>query len=340
MKSKAKIIVILLIIIGVLTAIACLAKYVIFKDYFTALEAKPSITLKGDNPLEMQAGKEYEEPGYSAEVLGKDFTKNVKVDSSAVNIKELGTYTVSYSVSNEKGMNTITETRVVKVIDTTAPVIKLTDVAEMKKFVGDPYKEPGAKATDNLDGDLTKQIKISGSKVDTSKAGTYEVKYTVTDSNGNKAEAVRKIIVTDVVTNPVYLTFDDGPSRNNTPVILDALKKYNAHATFFLIGQNIPGNEDLVKRIVDEGHTVAVHTDTHDYAAIYKSAEAFWADNEKCRARIKKVTGKEVDLMRFPGGASNTISANYCKGIMSTLVSQTKAHKYEYFDYRRNFRVR
>ncbi|WP_315671518.1 polysaccharide deacetylase family protein [Clostridium sp. 19966] len=61
-----------------------------------------------------------------------------------------------------------------------------------------------------------------------------------------------------------YLTFDDGPSGNVTPKMLDTLKKYGIKATFFLIGKNTVGNEAVVKRIKAEGHVIGNHSYSHD----------------------------------------------------------------------------
>ena len=130
----------------------------------------------------------------------------------------------------------------------------------------------------------------------------------------------------------VYLTFDDGPSPN-TAKILDLLGQYDCRAAFFVVGQNIPGNEALLERMVRERHSVGVHCYSHDYAHLYRSEEAFWADNRKARECIKQITGVQPVLLRFPGGASNTVSARYCSGIMSALTARCQAPGYTYFDW-------
>lgn len=103
----------------------------------------------------------------------------------------------------------------------------------------------------------------------------------------------------------VYLTFDDGPSLNNTPKILDILKKYNIKATFFLIGQSAEQNKDLVKKEISEGHVVANHTYTHDMHYVYSSPEALINDLNKCNDVIKSIAGDKYNLklIRFPGGS-------------------------------------
>ncbi|MBR0413621.1 MAG: polysaccharide deacetylase family protein [Clostridia bacterium] len=332
MKKSAKPIVVILIIIAVLAAAFLLVwqfdVFGLFKDYKTV----PEITLKGKTDIVLEGGTPFEEPGYSGKIGDLDATDKVEVDYKTVDTTKVGTYELNYTLSNLKGKRTVTETRTIKVVDTTAPVITLKGDATVKVQIGSEYKDAGATAADKVDGDLTKTIKVDN-KVDVNKKGKYTVTYTLKDAAGNEAKATRNVIVSkQTAGSVVYLTFDDGPSFN-TIKILDLLKQYDCHATFFIVGQNIPGNEDILKRMVKEGHTLAVHTYTHDYAAIYTSPEAFWKDNQKTRDLIKEVTGVEAKCMRFPGGASNTISANYCSGIMSTLTGQCKDHGYEYYDW-------
>lgn len=331
MKKSVKIIIgILVAVCFALSAVLLLWRYDvlgIFKDY----KAVPVITLAGAEKIVTEGGKPYEDPGFKAEIGGVDATDRVTVEGSVDNTKT-GDYVITYSLTNLKGRNPVSVKRVVTVVDSTPPVITLKGEKTVSLLVGSEYNDAGATAADMVDGDLSKNIKVE-SNVNTAEKGKYSVTYSVSDKSGNSAVAKREVVVKKLGNgNVIYLTFDDGPSKN-TAKILDLLKKYNAHATFFVVGTNIIGNEALLKRMVDEGHTVAVHSYTHDYASVYKSPEAFWADNEKTRELIKKVTGKNPEIMRFIGGSSNTVSANYRKGIMSVLTKQTKAHGYEYFDW-------
>ncbi len=114
----------------------------------------------------------------------------------------------------------------------------------------------------------------------------------------------------------VYLTFDDGPS-SNTDAILDILKEYNVKATFFVIRKDGRENEELYRRIVDEGHTLGMHSSDHVYSSLYASKEAFTEDTENLRNFLYMVTGVEAYVYRFPGGSSNKVSAipmeEFCK---------------------------
>lgn len=126
-----------------------------------------------------------------------------------------------------------------------------------------------------------------------------------------------------------YLTFDDGPSAN-TLKILEILKKYNAKATFFVIGDS---KLDYAKNIVDEGHTIALHTNTHDYAKVYSGVDAYFSDLQAISDKVYDKTGVRSKIIRFPGGSSNTISKKYCTGIMTELTKQVEERGYKYFDW-------
>lgn len=128
----------------------------------------------------------------------------------------------------------------------------------------------------------------------------------------------------------VYLTFDDGPSQH-TARLLNILDRYDTKATFFVVHSN----GLYVDKISDEakaGHTVAVHSYTHDFYNIYSSSNAFWSDFNRMQNEIFQKTGQRTNLFRFAGGSSNTIS-RFNPGIMTRLVSEARAKGYFYFDW-------
>ncbi|MFL0196731.1 polysaccharide deacetylase family protein [Clostridium sp. WILCCON 0269] len=108
-----------------------------------------------------------------------------------------------------------------------------------------------------------------------------------------------------------YLTFDDGPSPNNTPQVLKILKENDIKATFFLIGKNAGANKDLVKQEVKEGHVVANHTYSHKLG-YREDPSAFVDDVNRCDLILKAILGRDYNLklLRFPGGSFNTASLN------------------------------
>ncbi len=100
----------------------------------------------------------------------------------------------------------------------------------------------------------------------------------------------------------IYLTFDDGPSTRVTNKILDILKEENVKATFFIVSDRARTRTETLMRIAEEGHTLGVHSATHDYKSIYASDEALMKDVDECAAFIRKTTGVTPAVYRFPGG--------------------------------------
>lgn len=105
----------------------------------------------------------------------------------------------------------------------------------------------------------------------------------------------------------IYLTFDDGPS-SNTDEILDILKAYDVKATFFVVGKTDEASRKAYRRIVEEGHTLGMHSYSHSYADIYASEEDFQTDMKKLQEYLYELTGVWSRFYRFPGGSSNTVS--------------------------------
>lgn len=127
----------------------------------------------------------------------------------------------------------------------------------------------------------------------------------------------------------VYLTFDDGPC-SLTPEILDILDEYNVKATFFVVNGKY---NYLMKEIVDRGHKIGLHCYKHNYKTIYSSDEAYFNDLQKISDVVEKETGVKADIIRFPGGGSNTISKKYSEGIMTRLTESVVEKGYSYFDW-------
>lgn len=100
----------------------------------------------------------------------------------------------------------------------------------------------------------------------------------------------------------IYLTFDDGPSTVVTNRVLDILAEENVKATFFIVGAQIDGREETLRRAVAEGHTLGVHSETHRYPLIYASDRALLDDIRSCAEHIRAVTGVTPRVYRFPGG--------------------------------------
>lgn len=135
--------------------------------------------------------------------------------------------------------------------------------------------------------------------------------------------------LTNIKGKVVYLTFDDGPSIY-TNDILNTLDKYNVKATFFVTcSGDING---LAKKILDKGHTLALHTCTHKYSNIYSSEDAYFNDLNEISMRVENTTGYKSKYIRFPGGSSNTVS-RFNRGIMTRLTKKVQENGYKYYDW-------
>lgn len=119
-------------------------------------------------------------------------------------------------------------------------------------------------------------------------------------------ENVKKVYYSTPENKRVFLTFDDGPSSNITPLILDLLKENNIKATFFTLGNRVVQNPEIVKREYKEGHYIANHGYTHVYSSIYASADALFDEYNRTEDAIRnaiEVPEYSSHLFRFPGGS-------------------------------------
>ncbi len=132
-------------------------------------------------------------------------TGSIVIDASGVNTSVVGSYVVTYNVTDSSGNAAIEVTRTVGVVDTTVPVITLVGANPQTIEVGSAYVELGATATDNYDGDLTGSIVIDASAVNTSVVGSYTVVYSVVDANGNPATIFRTVDVVDTTVPVITL---------------------------------------------------------------------------------------------------------------------------------------
>ena len=169
----------------------------------------PIISLLGNNPLTIEVGSVYSDAGATAtDDVDGDISGNIVVVNN-VNSNILGTYTVTYNVSDSSGNHAPEAIRTVNVVDTTAPVIVLLGDNPASVEVGYEYNDAGATANDNYDGDISSDI-IAVSNVDYHTAGTYSVTYNVTDSSDNSAEQVSRTVVVGPDLTPPVITLNGG----------------------------------------------------------------------------------------------------------------------------------
>ena len=160
----------------------------------------PLITLTGEPTVTTEVGATYTDQGATA-TDNYDPALTVVVGGDTVDTSIVGTYTVTYNVSDSNSNAAVQVTRIVSVVDTTVPLITLTGEPTVTTEVGATYTDPGATATDNYDPALT--VVVGGDTVDTTTLGTYTVTYNVSDSNSNAAVQVTRIVSVVDTTVPV-----------------------------------------------------------------------------------------------------------------------------------------
>ena len=129
-------------------------------------------------------------------------------------------------------------------------------------------------------------------------------------------------------TNVLYLTFDDGPS-DRTKEVLDILAEKNVKATFFVVGFEDEAKGAILQRIVAEGHTLGMHSYSHNYGKIYASVEDYLSDMYQIFTLIKETTGVTPTLFRFPGGSIN----GYNQAIYQEMISEMLRRGFVPFDW-------
>lgn len=310
--------ILLAIIVLVIVVASTLAIYYAIQE--------PIVQLNGNENVKVEVGNTYKESGAIALKNNKDISKDLEIQSN-VDTNKIGEYEVQYLIKGKEYA-----TRKVYVIDDVAPTITLKGNKIINLLVNSNYEEPGYEATDNYDGDITSNVQITKENIAEHK---YKLIYTVKDSSGNSTSEERTIIENEEPENQnvIYLTFDDGPSTDITPQILDILKEENVKATFFVLDYKVGSKrEELVKREIAEGHTIALHGTSHAYKEIYKSLEDGVNNFTNLNQKIKETTGVDTKIMRFPGGSSNTVS-RFNPGIMTQLAEAMLERGYKYYDW-------
>lgn len=290
----------------------------------------PIIELNKIDGYYPKTGETYQEEGFTAtDNYDGDITSKIKRTED----KNVITYTVSDSSGNKTSVQ-----RTIEYNDGIAPTITLNGDSDITINAGTRFEDPGCTAKDSHGNDISDSVSVSDN-ISTYRAGTYTITYSVTDKFGNETsidrtvtvEAVKQTATTSSGNKVVYLTFDDGPGAH-TQQLLDILDKYNVKVTFFVTNVN-SGYENMIAKEAAAGHTVAIHSASHDYKKIYSSVDAYFADLNEMSDIIYTQTGQRPKLIRFPGGSSNTVSLKYCSGIMTTLTKAVTDQGYKYFDW-------
>lgn len=259
----------------------------------------PRIYLSGETLMNIRQHEEYVEPGFTAtDDCDGDLTASVIVENN-VNIHVPGRYEILYKVvdSWENDFTAIRTVIVNEIIEPANPIIPE---------------------------ETTPEETLPPEDESTSTEETPPVEVVVPEEKSNTEEQPPVVQEEKVI----YLTFDDGPSKY-TKDLLKILKDNDVKATFFVVGSKY---SDTISDIYADGHAIGIHSFTHTYKEIYSSVDAYFEDLNKIRDLIYDKTGYYTNLVRFPGGSSNTVS-NFNKGIMTTLASELESRGYAYFDW-------
>ena len=217
------------------------------------------------------------------------------------------------------------------------PTLRLNGAESLAIDASFTFLDPGFTCTDARGNDLSAYVRCEG-EVDPAAAGEYTLRYGIENAVGERVEVTRTVTVRPLrnpdVVDPdgklIYLSFDDGPGPY-TDRLLDILAQYNVKASFFVTCL-YPEYAACIGRAFREGHSIGVHSASHQYRRIYASEEAFLEDFEAVQALIREQTGQETRLFRFPGGSSNTVS-RFNRGIMTRLSERMSEEGYVYFDW-------
>ena len=179
----------------------------------------PVLTLKGEQSVTINAVENYKDAGASArDNVDGDISKSIKT-TGTVNANKPGVYTIIYSVKDKSGNAAVSVVRTVTVVDAVSPVITLKGEQTMTINVGEAYEDAGATARDNVDGNITKSITITG-VVDPSRPAVYTLIYTVKDNSGNAAAIMaRTVRVLDAVAPVLTL-------KGEQSVTINAVENY------------------------------------------------------------------------------------------------------------------
>ena len=197
--------------------------------------------------------------------------------------------------------------------------VKLSNINE--------YVEYGYSAVDDTDGDLTENVQTNLVQINDY---NYQMEYTVTNSSNQTTTITRDI---RIIIGIVCLTFDDGPSTQITPQILNILEEKDINATFFVLGYSDEEKTEIIKREYELGNVVGFHGYSHNYSEIYTNIDVLMENFYKIENLILDTIGVSSKIIRFPGGTSNTVSKNYCEGIMTEAVARVTEEGYIYVDW-------
>ena len=226
--------------------------FVYDSQYAVVDTTPPTITVLGDNPLTVEVGAAFNDPGVT--VYDQDGSSTYTT-TGTVDTNVLGAYTLTYTAVDNSG-NQATVSRTVNVVDTTAPVITLVGDSQVNLEVGSTYTEAGATASDNYDGDISSQIVVVNN-VDVNTLGSYTVTYSVSDSSSNAAsDVIRTVNVVDQTAPTITILGDN-------PVTIEAGSTYTDAGATATDNYNNDVSADITAASTVDSNTIGSYTVTY-----------------------------------------------------------------------------
>lgn len=202
-------------------------------------------------------------------------------------------------------------------------LIVIVLVVSISTYLGINCAKNKPKVQDDINNEITPEIKDDNLPKEETKAISNKIPiYTEAGK-----EKMNKVYSSNSDNKRVFLTFDDGPSSNITPLILDVLKANNVKATFFTLGSRVVQNPEIVKREYEEGHFIANHGYSHVYSQIYASKQSLLDEYNRTEEAIRdalELPEYSSHLFRFPGGSVggkyNNVKKEYKKLLAENQV--------------------
>jgi len=264
----------------------------------------PVITITGDATVTIEVGSTYTDAGATAlDNYDGDITDDI-VTVSIVDTEAVGTYTVTYDVSDANNNDAVQVIRTVNVEDTTIPVITVTGDATVTIEVGSTYTDSGATAQDNYDGDITDDIEAV-STVDTEAVGTYAVTYDVSDANNNDAvQVIRTVNVVDTTIPVITLTGDASVTIEVGTTYTDsgatAQDNYDGDIT-----------DDIVTVSTVDTEAVGTYTVTYDVSDANNNDAAQVIRTVNVESSLSNIQFEEINVNIFPNPSNGIITVKY-----------------------------
>lgn len=222
------------------------------------------------------------------------------------------------------------ETLIAETIETTSPTTEETSIDSKET---ESSLAPEETTTAPLPEETTLETQMSQETTPESQETSEPTTGEETTSETEEIETQpQEPLIADEPVGTICLTFDDGPSSEITNQILDILQEKNVKATFFIINYN-EEKLTIVNREIAEGHTVALHGYSHEYSSIYSDLDALTNNFVALRDKLYEDTGYSTNIIRFPGGSSNTVSKKYCTSIMTQATQTLTDMGFVYFDW-------